>query len=68
MNDAFRKPILYDPTYTEDVKWNFEKFLVGPDGRAMYRYSDKVDPATDVQMRADVATEVAKLKSNNVLG
>jgi len=66
VSHAFRKPITYDPTYTEDVKWNYEKFLVGPDGRPIYRYSDMVDPRSDAGMMADIAAEVAKLQPATV--
>ncbi len=27
-----------------DVQWNFEKFLVGPDGRVLARFGSKVTP------------------------
>ncbi|KAH3699938.1 hypothetical protein DPMN_074899 [Dreissena polymorpha] len=57
-------PILYDPVYTEDVKWNYEKFLIGPDGIPIYRYAQTVDPATDAQFLADVKEELAKLKGH----
>ncbi|KAL4229488.1 Glutathione peroxidase 3 [Mactra antiquata] len=58
------QPVLYSPIYTEDVRWNYEKFLVGPDGKALYRYDASVDPATDVELNADIRSELAKLKAN----
>jgi hypothetical protein len=57
-------PILYSPVYTEDVRWNYEKFLIGPDGRPIYRYASSVDPSNDVQLLADIQAEVAKLRSS----
>lgn len=60
-----RQPILYSPVYTEDIRWNFEKFLIGPDGRPIYRYSISVDPRTDSQLKSDIASEIKKLSSGN---
>lgn len=36
-----------------DIQWNFEKFLIGKDGRIVKRYSPKTVPE-DKQLRADV--------------
>ncbi len=36
-----------------DIQWNFEKFLVGKDGRLIQRYSPKTVPE-DKQLRADL--------------
>ena len=30
--------------YTGDIRWNFEKFLVGPDGAVLGRYRSPVEP------------------------
>jgi len=57
------EPVLYKPIYTEDVRWNYEKFLIGPDGKAIYRYALSVEPATDAQLKADITSELAKMKS-----
>ena len=56
-------PVLYKPIYMEDVKWNFEKFLIGPDGRPIYRYAMFIDPRTNPQIKSDIDAEVSKLKS-----
>lgn len=37
MNDP--KSIIWSPVRRNDVSWNFEKFLVGPDGEPYKRYS-----------------------------
>jgi len=42
-----------------DVKWNFEKFLVGRDGRIVGRFPSKVSP-DDPQLVAAVEKELAK--------
>jgi len=30
--------------YTGDIRWNFEKFLVAPDGEVLARFAPQVDP------------------------
>ena len=30
-----------------DIKWNFTKFLVGPDGRVVARFESGVEPTSD---------------------
>ena len=30
--------------YTGDIRWNFEKFLIGPDGAVLARFSPQTDP------------------------
>ncbi len=30
--------------YTGDIRWNFEKFLIGPDGTVRARFSPQTDP------------------------
>ncbi|WAR10884.1 GPX-like protein [Mya arenaria] len=52
-------PALYSPVFMEDIRWNFEKFLIGPDGRPIYRYSPDTEPATDAQMHADIRKLIA---------
>ena len=36
-----------------DIQWNFEKFLIGKDGRIIKRYSSRTVPE-DPQLRADL--------------
>jgi glutathione peroxidase len=36
-----------------DIQWNFEKFLIGKDGRVLKRYSPKTTPE-DTVLRADI--------------
>ncbi|KAJ0400627.1 hypothetical protein P43SY_000912 [Pythium insidiosum] len=51
--------IIWMPVSRADISWNFEKFLVGPDGVPFRRYSPKTDPkllAEDIEklMRGDI--------------
>ena len=41
------------PDGAGDIKWNFAKFLVGPDGRVLHRYSPMVTPE-DEGLRHDI--------------
>lgn len=34
------------PKAAGDISWNFEKFLIGPDGKVVGRYSSKVTPGS----------------------
>lgn len=44
---------------TKDVGWNFEKFLVGRDGKVVGRYKSGVDPTSDELVKA-IAAELEK--------
>ena len=62
--NLIRSPVFYKPIHTEDIKWNYEKFLIGPDGKAIYRYAPMVDPS-DTQLNADIETELRKLAAQS---
>ena len=42
----------------DDIQWNFEKFLIGKDGRILKRYSPKTVPE-DAALRADIEKAIA---------
>jgi len=44
---------LRSETGGDDIQWNFEKFLIGKDGRVIKRYSPKTVPE-DKRLRADI--------------
>jgi len=51
VNGDERHPLYADLTaspdsegYTGDIRWNFEKFLVSPDGEVIARFSPQVEP------------------------
>ncbi|OWF48102.1 Glutathione peroxidase 3 [Mizuhopecten yessoensis] len=48
----YRSYTHYAPFAINDVHWNFEKFLVGRDGRVVSRYHPKVEPG---DIRADIS-------------
>ncbi|CAL8263629.1 unnamed protein product [Lota lota] len=38
--------LFWEPLKLSDIKWNFEKFLVGPDGKPVRRWHPKVIVST----------------------
>ncbi|MEE6478418.1 hypothetical protein FKM82_011846 [Ascaphus truei] len=40
--------LFWDPIKVNDIKWNFEKFLVGPDGRPVKRWHPRT-PVSEVR-------------------
>ncbi|MEX0772677.1 MAG: glutathione peroxidase [Balneolales bacterium] len=36
-----------NPDFTGDINWNFEKFLIGPDGKLERRFRSKIEPLSD---------------------
>lgn len=48
-----------DPKFAGDVKWNFEKFLIGRGGQIVNRFLSKVIPESEELTRA-IETELAK--------
>uniref|UniRef100_A0A3B4U1U9 Glutathione peroxidase n=2 Tax=Seriola dumerili TaxID=41447 RepID=A0A3B4U1U9_SERDU len=54
VGDNFGIPIhrlFWEPLRISDVKWNFEKFLVGPDGKPVMRWHPSVNIS---EVRADI--------------
>ena len=41
-----------DPKFPGEIKWNFEKFLIGRDGTIVARYNSKVKPGSDEVVQA----------------
>jgi len=40
------KNYLYDPLHGDDIRWNFEKFLIDHQGNPVRRYDESLDPLT----------------------
>jgi len=49
MGDA--KFIIWTPVQRSDIAWNFEKFLIGPDGKPFRRYSKSYET---IQIEEDI--------------
>ena len=48
-----------DPKFSGDIKWNFEKFLIGRDGQVVGRFKSAVAPSSDELVKA-IKTELEK--------
>ncbi|XP_043934592.1 glutathione peroxidase 1-like isoform X2 [Protopterus annectens] len=51
------KFIIWEPVCRNDISWNFEKFLIGPDGVPYKRYSRKF-------LTSDIEGDIQKLLQN----
>jgi glutathione peroxidase len=63
VNGANRHPLYVtlagkDSPFPGDIKWNFNKFLVGKDGKILNRFESKVTPESD-EMKKAVETALA---------
>ncbi|MFH5834086.1 glutathione peroxidase [Halalkalibaculum sp. DA384] len=41
-----------NPDFTGEIKWNFEKFLIGKDGKLLHRFRSDVKPQSDTIINA----------------
>jgi glutathione peroxidase len=48
-----------DPKFAGEIRWNFEKFLVGRSGEIVGRFNSKVDPLS-AELTTAVETELKK--------
>lgn len=65
VNGANRHPLYValagkDSPYPGDIKWNFNKFLVGKDGKIVKRFDSKVTPESEEMAKAIEAALAAK--------
>ena len=52
---------LTDNTKGADIKWNFEKFLIGPDGKVLARFAPRTKPDSK-EVISKIEEAIAKLK------
>ena len=53
----------WTPLRQSDITWNFEKFLIGADGKPVRRYNPVTSPLNvvdDILEQIDIAKEMAK--------
>lgn len=55
------KYIIWSPVCRNDIAWNFEKFLVGPDGVPVRRYSRRF---RTIDIEPDIETLLSQQSSN----
>ncbi len=41
-----------NPDFKGDIKWNFEKYLIGKDGKLLHRFRSKTDPMSEDMIKA----------------
>uniref|UniRef100_A0A087X9D9 Glutathione peroxidase n=1 Tax=Poecilia formosa TaxID=48698 RepID=A0A087X9D9_POEFO len=61
VGDDFGAPygrLFWEPLRINDIKWNFEKFLVGPNGKAVMRWHPRVNMST---VRTDIRNYLIRL-------
>jgi len=56
---ASSERLFYDPFEINDIAWNFEKFLIGRDGKPMYRYHPKLTDPEHVDMLGDLSSALS---------
>jgi glutathione peroxidase len=52
------KKYYYEPFHGNDIRWNFEKFLIDPEGNPIRRYDESLDP---MKIVPDIDNLLAKL-------
>jgi len=51
--------LFYEPLAVGDIAWNFEKFLIGRDGKPVQRYHPHVIEPDDIDMNLDIQKSLA---------
>lgn len=57
----------YDPFHGNDIRWNFEKFLVDWNGNPIRRYDESLDPVaiiTDIEGQLELLQKSLEEKSS----
>lgn len=55
--------LFWEPLKIGDIKWNFEKFLVGPEGKPVMRWHPSVNVST---VRTDIRNFLLKLYTQDL--
>lgn len=55
--------LFWEPLKISDIKWNFEKFLVGPDGKPVMRWHPHVNVS---EVRADIHKYLLQLYTQSL--
>lgn len=66
VGDSFGSPtgrLFWEPMKTSDIKWNFEKFLVGPNGKPVMRWHPSVNIS---EVRADIHKYLLQLYAQDI--
>uniref|UniRef100_A0AAY4E2W5 Glutathione peroxidase n=1 Tax=Denticeps clupeoides TaxID=299321 RepID=A0AAY4E2W5_9TELE len=55
--------LFWEPLKVNDIKWNFEKFLVGPDGKPVMRWYPRVNDHVFLHNRPPPLSKAQPIKS-----
>ena len=59
----FFEYVMYEPLKSDDVRWNFEKFLLNEQGRPVRRYDESLDP---MEIVPDIDAMLERIEKNNL--
>ena len=59
----FSKNVMYEPLKSDDIRWNFEKFLLNEQGRPVRRYDESLDP---MEIVPDIDAMLERIEKNNL--
>jgi len=51
---SYTHNLFYEPLAIGDIAWNFEKFLIGRDGKPMFRYHPHLIDPDHIEMNKDI--------------
>ena len=54
---------MYEPLKSDDIRWNFEKFLLNEQGRPVRRYDESLDP---MEIVPDIDAMLERIEKNNL--
>lgn len=55
--------LFWEPLKINDIKWNFEKFLVGPDGKPVMRWHPSINVS---EIQADIRKYLLQLYTQEI--
>merc|ERR1711988_205084 len=55
--------LYYKPYHADDIRWNFEKFLLNEQGRPVRRYDESLDP---MEIVPDIDAMLERIEKNNL--
>ena len=55
--------LYYDPYHQDDIRWNFEKFLINERGQPVRRYDESLDP---MKIAPDIEALLRKIQKEKL--
>jgi len=57
---SYTSDLFYEPLVVGDIAWNFEKFLIGRDGKPIYRYHPHLTDPDHLDMNQDILSTMSQ--------